>query len=137
MAEHSHYGDPLSIPFWEAAWRRELRVQHCESCGCRQFYPRPFCLVCYSDDLTWVVAAGTAIVYSQTTVLVGPEPYTVALVDLAEGPRIMTRLIGGPVEIGDPVQLGWQDRDELPPLPVFVAAQPTAVGRNAAPDPTS
>lgn len=119
VTEQPAYGDPLSLPFWEAARRHQFVVQRCTSCGQHQFYPRPFCLVCYSDDLAWVPIAGTAVVYSQTTVLMSPEPYTVALVDLTEGPRLTTFLVGTPVQIGDPVRLGWQERDDAPPLPVF------------------
>lgn len=116
------YGDPLSIPFWEAAARRELVVQRCAACGHHQHYPRPFCLACYADDVTWVRVTGEATVYSQTTVLMAGDPYTVALVDLDEGPRLTTQLVGEPVEIGARVRLQWQVRDDAPPLPVFTGA---------------
>ncbi len=118
------YGDPLTAPFWEAAGRRELVVQRCGSCGHHQFYPRPFCLACESPDVGWVRAAGTGTIYSMTTVhmQVAPEfepPYVVAIVELDEGPRLMTNIIGGPARIGDRVRVAWRERAGLPPLTVF------------------
>lgn len=116
-------GDPLSAPFWEAACRRELWIQRCRACGAFQFYARPFCLNCQSDAVEWVQSAGRGTVYSMTTVWMSitPEltpPYIVAVVELDEGPRLVTGLTG-PCRIGDRVYVGWRDRDGLPPLPVF------------------
>jgi uncharacterized OB-fold protein len=116
------YGDPLTIPFWEAATRHELVVQKCGACGQHQFYPRPFCLACYSDDLTWTPVSGDATVYSQTTVHLTEPSYTVAVVELAEGPRMTTAIVGPAVPIGAAVRLQWQERDDLPPIPVFSGA---------------
>lgn len=118
------YGDPLTWPFWEAATRHELVVQHCGTCGTHQFYPRPMCLACRGTDLAWVEVSGEATVYSRTTVhfQIDPAlepPYVAALVDLDEGPRLATNIVGGNAEIGDRVRLTWRDRDDAPPLPVF------------------
>ena len=118
------YGDPLSRPFWAAASRHQLVVQKCGGCGRHQFYPRPFCMVCASDDVVWTPVSGAATVYSVTTVhlQIAPEfepPYQVAVVELDVGPRLLTRIEGGNVAIGDPVQVTWEKRDGLPPLPVF------------------
>jgi uncharacterized OB-fold protein len=113
------YGDALTVPFWAAAARHELVMQQCGACTRYQFYPRPFCLACYSDDVSWVPVSGEATVYSQTSVHLTDVPYTVAVVELAEGPRLTTQLIGAPVPLGAAVRLQWQDREGLPPLPVF------------------
>src|SRR5262249_30110891 len=118
------YGDPTTVPFWEAASRRELVIQRCRNCANHQFYPRPFCLACQSDAVEWVPAAGTAIVYSKTTVRmpISPDfepPYVVAVVQLDEGPRMLTNLVGGDFRIGDRVRVAWRDRAGAPPLPVF------------------
>lgn len=118
------YGDPLSQPFWDAALRGELALQRCRSCGAHQFYPRPYCLACNADGLEWVAASGRARVYSQTTVHVaaGPDfeaPYVVAVVELEEGPRLTTNLVGGACAIGDRVRVVWRERPGAPPLPVF------------------
>jgi uncharacterized OB-fold protein len=120
------YGDPITAPFWEAAGRRQLTIQRCNACSRHQFYPRPFCIECSSDDVEWVNAAGTGSVYSMTVVRIqiSPEfspPYTVAVVELDEGPRMLTNIVGKAVKIGDRVRVAWRDRSDLPPLPVFEA----------------
>ncbi|MGD1215402.1 MAG: OB-fold domain-containing protein [Terriglobales bacterium] len=118
------YGDPITAPFWEAAARRRLLIQRCRDCGVHQFYPRPFCLKCQSELVEWVEAAGTATIYSLTTVrvAVSPEfhpPYRVAVVQLDEGPRMLTNIIGGECRIGERVRVQWKERPDAPPLPVF------------------
>ncbi|GAA3124930.1 Zn-ribbon domain-containing OB-fold protein [Streptosporangium carneum] len=123
------YGDAVTAPFWAAAGQ-ELLLQRCDSCGAHQFYPRPFCLACDHDGLSWTPASGTGVIYSRTEVRVKvrPElvpPYTVAVVALAEGPRMTTLVVGddgepGPTcEIGDAVEVAWMPRTDAPPLPVF------------------
>ncbi len=124
MTDERHdYGDALTRPFWAGAERGELLLQRCAACGGWQFYPRPFCIACGSDDVRWEAAAGAGTVYSVTTVRIDvlPElepPYDVALVELDEGPRFLGRVPGG-MRIGDRVRVTWQPRDELPPLPAF------------------
>jgi uncharacterized OB-fold protein len=121
------FGDPLSAPFWEAAREHRLVLQRCSACGAYQFYPRPFCIACDRDDaLEWVDASGTGTVYSAVTVHMPVSedldpPYQVAIVELAEGPRITSNIVGGCVAaIGDRVQVAWRERtDPFPPVPVF------------------
>jgi len=120
----ANYGDALSAPFWEAATRHELVVQRCAACGHHQFYPRPYCLACQSDNIVWVQVAGGGTIYAQTTVhiQIAPDftpPYTAALVELDEGPRLLTNIVGGETQIGDEVRLMWRERDGEPPLPIF------------------
>ncbi len=117
--------DALSGPFWEAAAQRRLVVQRCADCGAHQLYARPFCLACMSDAIDWVDAAGTGTIHSATTVRipVTPElepPYDVALVELDEGPRVLSILGEGEARIGDRVHIDWRERDDAPPLPNFV-----------------
>jgi uncharacterized OB-fold protein len=116
--------DPITWPFWEAAMRRVLLVQRCSACETVQFYPRGFCLRCQSVDLGWIEAEGKAVVHSVVTVRipVTPElepPYQVALVDLEEGVRMLTNIVGEPAVIGDSVVVDWRERADAPPLPVF------------------
>ena len=124
--ERAH-GDPTHRAFWEGAARGELLVQRCSRCASHQFYARPFCLRCDSDAVEWVRAAGTATVYSVTTVHVRwyPEhepPYQVAIVELDEGPRMTTNIVGEPAAICDRVRVTWREREDAPPLPVFERA---------------
>jgi len=108
--EESAFGDPLSVPFWHGAARRELMVQRCRSCGAHQLFARPFCLACDAVELEWVRSSGFGTVYSMTTVRRQaspdfPAPYVNALVELDEGPRLLTTIVGGPCAIGDRVQV--------------------------------
>ena len=123
MTRPDGYGDPVTRPFWAAAERHTLLVQRCQGCGHCQLYPRRFCLACDSEDVRWIEAAGTGTVYSATTVRVqiAPDhepPYVVALVELDEGPRLLTNLEDD-AAIGERVEVAWRPREGAPPLPVF------------------
>jgi uncharacterized OB-fold protein len=123
----SEFGDPVTAPFWEGARQHQLLIQRCDACGQHQFYPRPFCISCNSKDVGWVEAKGTGIVYSMSTVHIPPSPdfeapYVVAIVQLQEGPRLMTNIVNGECGIGDPVRVVWRSRDGTPPLPMFQPA---------------
>lgn len=118
-----------SQPFWDALVEGELLIKKCNACGEHHYYPRPFCPHCWSDDVAWVPASGRATVYSYSTVYVndlppfGPQvPYVAAVVDLEEGPRMMTRLVGveaGPGLIGRTVQVEYEDLDGTLRMAVF------------------
>lgn len=131
------HGDPLTRPFWQAASRGELLIQRCADCAAHQFYPRAFCLACGSLRVEWRPVAGSATVYSLTTVRIElsadlPPPYVVALVDLDVGPRLLTWIEGEGIRIGDRVHVAWRARADAPPLAVFrsIAAQPRAEVRD-------
>jgi uncharacterized OB-fold protein len=120
--------DPTTELFWQACARRRLVIQHCTDCGAWQHYPRPFCLSCDSTRTEWADAAGRGTVYSVATMRIPvtedlTPPYQIALVDLDEGPRLLTTISGRDARIGDRVTVGWRDRAEgLPPVPVFSVA---------------
>ena len=76
--------------------RGEFKIQQCNDCGQHVFYPRQLCHHCGSSDLKWVAISGKGIVYSTSVVRRKPErggDYNVALIDLEEGPRMMSRVI--------------------------------------------
>ena len=91
---------PETKPFWEAAQREELQIQRCNSCGDFYFYPRPFCPACFSEDVAWVRVSGRATLHSYVInhrPLPGWEEegaYAIALVELEEGPRMATNIVG-------------------------------------------
>lgn len=126
------YGDPVTAPFWAAAARHELVVQECGACGARQFAPRRLCLACASDDVGWLTCSGAGTVHSVTVshleVIPGlAPPYPVAIVELAEGPHLLARIVGDDAlaaAIGDAVHVAWEPREDAPPLPVFRRAAP-------------
>lgn len=73
-----------------------FRIQRCLACGSHVFYARALCLSCQSPDLDWVTASGRATVYATSVVRQKPEDggdYNIALVDLEEGPRMLTRVV--------------------------------------------
>jgi uncharacterized OB-fold protein len=87
-------------PFWDAAKDGTLLVKHCAACDRYHFYPRPFCPHCWSQDVEWVEASGRATLYTWSVVRRNdlppfPDrvPYVAAVVDLAEGPRMMTNVV--------------------------------------------
>lgn len=127
------FGDPMTQPFWAAARERKLLIQRCDACDTHQFYPRPLCLKCGALGVRWVEAGGGGVIHSMTIVRVPvtPEltpPYVVALVELDEGPRLLSNLTGDGLAIGDRVTLRWRERGDLPPLPVFGAAKEAVHG---------
>lgn len=120
---------PETAAYWEAARRHELLVQQCTACGRHQFYPRILCTACGARDPIWVKASGRATVLSFTvirrevTAAYAPDvPYVVALVELAEGPTMMSNIVGcapEAVHIGMQLDVAFDDRDETLSVPVF------------------
>lgn len=110
---------PASEPFWQAAKRHELHLQRCGSCGAYLFYPREVCAECLSSELSWVQVSGQGTVYSYTIAqapthpaFADDVPYIVAIVELAEGPRITTNIVDcelGAVHVGMPVVATYDD----------------------------
>jgi uncharacterized OB-fold protein len=105
--------DHVSRVYWEAAARGDVLYQVCPSCGNRQWYPRAVCTACGADP-EWATASGRGTVHTYTVVrqnLGRPwrdmTPYVVAMVELEEGPRIMTNITDcdpDEVRIGMPVE---------------------------------
>src|ERR1043166_4836960 len=89
-----------TLPFWQAAREGKLLIKRCASCGKPHFYPRPFCPHCWSADVAWQEASGRGTLYTYSIVHQNDlppfnqrVPYVAAIVDLAEGPRVMTNLV--------------------------------------------
>jgi uncharacterized OB-fold protein len=122
--------DNVTQEWWDATKEQRLVVQHCPSCGHRQHYPRPICLQCGSSELDWIECSGDAVVHSYTIVRrdLGPAfdtPHVVALVDLAEGPRLTTNLVGADADgwsCDEPVRLTWRALGDGRHLPQFTKA---------------
>lgn len=118
---------PEWAEWWDATRERRLLIQRCTGCGNHQHYPRPLCTKCGSADLAWDEAAGSAVVYSCTTVHRAPvpvpaTPYVVALVRLAEGPVLLTNIVGcdpDDVRCDLPVMLTWEAVEDGRNVPLF------------------
>jgi uncharacterized OB-fold protein len=94
---HLPVPDSESQTFWDAAAEGRLLYQHCDGCGHDYHYPRSRCPRCWSADVAWREASGGATIYTYTVVRQNPlppfrdrVPYAVGIVELAEGPRMMT-----------------------------------------------
>lgn len=125
--------NPLTAPYWRGAKEHRLVLPRCGDCGRYHFYPRSLCPRCGSSRLAWAAASGSGEVYSYTVVHRAPSesfkkevPYVVAIVALAEGPHLMTRLAGiepASVKIGLRVEVAFEDVDDEISLPLFRPAQ--------------
>ena len=106
-ASNNGYTKPLptvtkeGAPFWESTRLGELATQHCEGCNRQQFPPRRICVHCGGRHLDWKKVSGRGRIYSFTIVFRPPEPtfqpdvpYVVAVIDLEEGGRMMTTIVG-------------------------------------------
>ena len=122
--------DHLSKPFWDGCREHRLPLKSCNACGKAHFPPGPICTQCRSADLTWVEAGGCGTVYSwivvrhpiPSEIYEAEVPYVVALVDLAEGVRMPTNIVGcapEDVRAGMPVELLFRDLPEGVSLPQF------------------
>jgi len=91
---------PETAPFWEGCARGELRVQRCRACARHYFPPRPFCPRCHSGDVEWVRASGRGTLHTYVINhrpargFEADGPYAIAIVELDEGPRLMSNIVG-------------------------------------------
>ncbi len=106
----------VSAPYWQALSAGRLDFQHCRVCGHDWLPARAQCPVCLSDDSEWRPAFGNGrivswVVYHMAYAphLAERVPYNVAIVELAEGPRLMTNIIDHPdgqgLNVDAPVEL--------------------------------
>ncbi len=94
--------DADSEPFWSGCRAHRLRIQECTACGTRRFPPHRLCPACHSDQSRWIDASGRGRVYSWITVVhpvpkevyAGDVPYVVALIELEEGVRMVSNIVG-------------------------------------------
>jgi uncharacterized OB-fold protein len=114
--------DHESAPFWEGCNRGELLFQRCGACGKARFLPRPACPVCASESFTWEKASGKATLYSWTIIhpptlpaFKDKVPYPVILVELAEGVRMISNIVGcknADLRIGMPLEVTFEKVSE-------------------------
>ncbi|WP_180686075.1 bifunctional MaoC family dehydratase N-terminal/OB-fold nucleic acid binding domain-containing protein [Streptomyces gossypiisoli] len=113
--------------FWEGVQRHELLIQRCADCRTLRFPWLPGCDACGGLDWDTVRAAGDGTVHSYVVMHDPPfpafdPPYAVGLIELAEGVRIVSNVVGVPydkVRIGMPVRLEFRRYDDELVLPVF------------------
>jgi uncharacterized OB-fold protein len=119
---------PDTQPFWDGTRAGELRLQRCDACQRAYFPPRPFCPHCASRKVTWFKASGRASLYSYVIhhrhVPGFTPPYSIAVVQLEEGPRLMTNIIECPqtpqaLQVDMPLEVVFLPISERISLPQF------------------
>ncbi|MFI7099906.1 Zn-ribbon domain-containing OB-fold protein [Streptomyces sp. NPDC050161] len=115
--------DAFTRTYWDAAGEGRLLLRRCraDGCGAAHHYPREFCPYCWSEDVAWQPACGRATLYTWSVVhrndlppFGGRTPYVAAVVDLAEGPRMMTEVVdcaADDLRIGMPLTVHFRTED--------------------------
>jgi uncharacterized protein len=127
---------PLSVPisnpftetFWQACREGRLLVRRCHNCGNAHHPPRPACPICWSAEVVWEEVSGVGTLYSYSVIhendlapFSAGLPYVVAVVELLEGPRLMTTIIESDIDdlnVGAPVWVAFVDREGVT-IPAF------------------
>lgn len=103
----------LNAPYWSGLAQGEVRLQRCGTCGRHQYPAESFCYECGAQDLSWVAVSGGGTVYSFIVVhqqyhkaFKDFMPYTVVIVQMDEGPRMLAAMLGPrrTIAIGDRVK---------------------------------
>lgn len=135
MADTIDYKKPIPIPdeasrpFFEGAREHKLMIQRCSACGSALWPVKSRCRVCLSTDITWEEASGKGTLYTFALMhqvyhlgFASEVPYNVAEVDLAEGIRVTSNIVGCPnaeLRIGMPLEVTFEDISDAVTLPKF------------------
>jgi len=131
----TEYAKPIPFPdnvtgtFWEATKNNKLLIQRCGDCGAHQFFPQSYCRNCLGENVDWIEASGKGKVYTFTIVNRPPTvrfqedvPYVVALIELEEGVRMMSNVVGidpDDVRVDMPVEVVFDEITSTISLPKF------------------
>lgn len=133
MAGEIEYSAPATDwetrAFWEGCGRHELVLQRCRDCSAVQYRPRALCVSCLSDGIEHFLASGRGTVHTftithqnQARAFRNALPYVLAWVDLEEGPRLLTNIVGcepEQVQIGMPVKVEYVNQEGETAIPRF------------------
>jgi len=121
--------DDYTQQWWDGVAQGKLLLVRCSTCDEVHYYPRPFCPLCGSDTVAWEQASGDATLYTWSVVHQNDlppfnerVPYVAAVVDLAEGPRMMTNVVECAFEdlrVGMALRVDFADIGEGFHVPVF------------------
>lgn len=122
----------LNAPFWEGTKRGELRLQNCTECGHWWFPPSTHCPNCLSRKYEWKAVSGRGKVWSWIVMhqryfreFEADLPYNIALIELEEGPRMMSRIAGianNEIVCDMPVKVAFEEANDQQSVPYFVPA---------------
>jgi uncharacterized OB-fold protein len=119
---------PETLHYWEGTRLGELRLQRCEACAHTYFPPRPFCPDCGSRQVAILQASGKGRLFSYVIhhrpVPGFTPPYSIAVVELEEGPRLMTNIVNCPqtpeaLALDMQVEVVFEKLDDEITLPLF------------------
>ena len=121
--------DSDTQPFWEGCRKHTLLFQKCLACGFVRWPPSIACPSCYGSDTEWITASGKGKIYTFAVyhkafdpAFEDQVPYVAAIVELPEGPMILTNIVGClPTEVAcdAPVEVVWEDVTDTVSLPKF------------------
>jgi uncharacterized OB-fold protein len=123
---------PETQHFWDGTRENQLRLQRCDECAKVYFPPRPFCPACASRKVSVLPASGKARLYSYVIhhrkVPGFTPPYAIAVVELAEGPRMMTNIVDCPqtpeaLLLDMPLEVVFAKQNDTITLPFFRPAK--------------
>lgn len=125
--------DDQNRPFWEAARNGRLSLQKCRGCGHVRYPVAHVCPECLSYEADWTDVSGKGEVYSYIVfhqrynqAFEGDLPYNVALIQLDEGPRMISNVTGVPndaVKVGDRVKVTFDPVTDDISIPRFTPAE--------------
>ncbi|RLA39649.1 MAG: nucleic acid-binding protein [Gammaproteobacteria bacterium] len=114
---------PWAAPLWEACAQGKLSLPYCSQCEASFYYPRQWCPQCFNQDLSWLELSGRGKVYSFSVVHQSPlpsyqddVPYVLAIIELEEGPRMMTNILNCDVDkvrVDMPVEVTFEERGDM------------------------
>ena len=129
------YSKPLPVfdvdggLFWESCKQHEMSLQQCVACKKFRYPPRSLCPACHSPEAEWKAVSGKGRVYVALVMCRSPGPawerdvpYNISLIDLDEGVRVWSNVIGcgaEEVKIGDRVEIHYEDVTNNVALPKF------------------
>ena len=146
MAEEFKIPRPVPTPsedskhFWDSCQKHELLLQKCDDCGFHRFPPSILCPRCMSTNYKWTEASSKARIFSyqvthQAFYPAWDTPYAVAIVELEEGPRMHTNIVGCKIEdlyLDMPVELVFEKiQDQEWYLPNFKPASRSKASRKS------
>ncbi len=126
---------PEAKPYWDGARQGKLMIPKCESCGKPFFYPRVLCPSCGSRSITWIQASGRGRLHSfeiahqiLNKAFKVKTPVVLAMVELEEGPRMLTNLVGvtpdpTAIRCDMPVEVVFEKLTDEVSLPMFQPAK--------------
>jgi uncharacterized OB-fold protein len=116
-------------PFWDGCKKHQLKFQKCKTCLYVRWPPSIICPKCHSPEVAWILARGRGKIYTYAIFhqvfhkeFKNDIPYIVAVVELEEGPRLITNIIGCSPDIitcDMPVEVVWEDVTKKVSLPKF------------------